>query len=96
MEIGKIIVISYVYRHWKRLSWFTRTLYMLIIFVLVFLTSLEIIGFLSRSHIGLTRELRINENAVQSLEKEFEIIETQISTYGARISRIEVFHEISV
>lgn len=79
MEIGKILTVSQLYRHWQKLNGFTRTLYMLIISVLVFLTSIEIIGFLSQSHMSVTRELRIAESTLNSLKNEAAILKEQIS-----------------
>ena len=34
MEIGKVLVVSYTYRSWRQLSRLSRTLYILIVFVL--------------------------------------------------------------
>ena len=79
MEIGKILIISHVYRQWQKLSAFQRTLYILIVSILVFLTSMEVTGFLTQSHVNITRDLQINETALDSLDEKAAILKEQIS-----------------
>lgn len=79
METGKILIVSYTYRHWKNLTALSRIFYIMIVFVLVFLTSIEVMGFLSQSHIMTSRELRISETAIKGLQKEASILSEQIS-----------------
>ncbi|EFK08164.1 conserved domain protein [delta proteobacterium NaphS2] len=50
MEIGKVLTVAHLYRNWPNLKRLVRSLYILIISVLVLLTSIEVIGFLSLSH----------------------------------------------
>ena len=50
MEIGKILTISYLYRSRHKNNTMTKTWYILIVFVLIFLTSFEVLGFLSQCH----------------------------------------------
>jgi len=92
MEIGKILTVSQLYRHWQKLNAFTRTLYMLIISVLVFLTSIEVIGFLSQSHMSVTRELRITESTLNSLKTEAAILKEQISVIENTLAGLPASH----
>lgn len=92
MEIGKILTVTHLYRYWQKLNAFTRTLYMLIISVLVFLTSIEVIGFLSQSHISVTRELRITETALDSLKTEAAILKEQISVIENTLAGLPASH----
>lgn len=78
MEIGKILIVSHLYRNWSGLRWVPKLLFAGIVFVLAFLTSIEIMGFLSQSHIHASKELRIAEAELNSLAKEAEIIKDQI------------------
>jgi len=92
MEIGKVLTVSYLYRHWQKLSGFSRFLYILIVSVLVFITSIEIIGFLSQSHMSGSRGLRITETALRSLKNEAEILKQHISVIDNTLSGLPVSH----
>jgi hypothetical protein len=56
MEIGKILTISHLYRNWKKYALPVRVWYILIISVLTLLTSLEVMGFLSRCYQDATKD----------------------------------------
>jgi len=79
MEIGKILIVSYLYLNWQKLNRLTRVLYFLILSVLVLLTSIEILGFLSQSHSSSTRDLMTTRASINALEKEEYFLKGQIS-----------------
>ena len=79
MEIGKILIVSYLYLNWQKLNRLTRVLYFLILSVLVLLTSIEILGFLSQSHSSSTRDLMITRATIIALEKEENLLKGQMS-----------------
>jgi hypothetical protein len=79
MEIGKLLVVSYLYRSWATLCWPSRLLYSLIVFVLVVLTSIEVVGFLSLSHEYSSHDLRIAETDLNSLKNEASAIEKELA-----------------
>ena len=78
MEIGKILIVSHLYRNWQKLRGLTKSLNILVVSVLVFLTSIEVIGFLAQSHISTSHDLRTAVIALKALNIEEEIIEKQI------------------
>jgi len=80
MEIGKILSVCHLYRNWQKLGGFTRSLYVLIVSILVLLTSIEVIGFLSLSHASLTRDVRTTQTALKALNKEEVLLKEQILT----------------
>lgn len=79
MEIGKLLVVSYTYRNWRRLARLPKALYILIVFILVLLTSIEVMGFLSQSHSYASHDLRIAKATLKALEREEAVIKNQIS-----------------
>lgn len=79
MEVGKVLVVSYTYRNWRQLGRFPKTLYILIVFILVLLTSIEVMGFLSQSHSYASHDLRIAKATLGALEREATVIRNQIS-----------------
>jgi len=90
MEIGKLMIVTYLYRKWRELIAFTRILYILIVFVLVLLTSVEVIGFLSQSHVSATRDLRISEAVIRSVMREATILEDQLRVTDATLKGLPI------
>jgi len=86
MEIGKILIVSHLYRHWSKLKVLTRSLYILVVTVLVLLTSIEVMGFLAQSHATGTLNLRSTETALKALNKEEETLREQISIIDATLA----------
>ena len=92
MEIGKILTVAHLYRNWQKLGGLTKSLYVLIVSVLVLLTSIEVIGFLSMSHTSSTKDLRAAETAIKGLKKEATILQEQISTIESTLAGLPVSH----
>ena len=92
MEVGKILIVSHVYRQWRKLNGFQSTLYILIVSFLVFLTSMEVTGFLTQSHVSITHDLQINENVLNSLKEEAAILEEQISIIDNTLAGLPISH----
>jgi hypothetical protein len=92
MEIGKILTVAHLYRSWQKLGGVTKSLYILIISVLVLLTSIEVIGFLSLSHANATQNLRTTETALKGLKKEAAILQAQITTTDATLAGLPTSH----
>jgi len=86
MEIGKILTVAHLYRNLPNLRRLVRNLYILIISVLVILTSIEVIGFLSLSHANAIQNLRTTETALEGLEKEAAILKEQMSTLDVTLA----------
>jgi len=92
MEIGKVLTVAHLYRNWGKLGRVTRILYVLIVSVLVLLTSMEVVGFLSLSHVRANHNLRSTETALKGLEKEAAILQRQISTIDATLAGLPASH----
>ena len=92
MEIGKILTVAYLYRNWQKLGGLTKSLYILIISVLVLLTSIEVIGFLSLSHANATQNSRVTETALKGLKKEAAILQKQILTIDSTLAGLPTSH----
>ena len=86
MEIGKVLTVAHLYRNWEKLGRVTRILYVIIVSVLVLLTSMEVVGFLSLSHVRANHNLRATETALKGLQKEAAILQRQISTIDATLA----------
>jgi hypothetical protein len=92
MEIGKILTVAHLYRNWPKLGSVTKILYVLIVSVLVLLTSIEVIGFLSLSHANATQNLRATETALKGLKKEAAILQKQMLTTDTTLAGLPTSH----
>ena len=79
METGKILVVSHLYRTWEGLRWPSRLFYSSVVFVLVALTSIEVMGFLFQSHEHAAHDLRVAETDLSALRNEAAIVKEEIS-----------------
>jgi hypothetical protein len=92
MEIGKLLTVAHLYRNWQKIGGLTKSLYVLIVSVLVILTSMEVIGFLSLSHASATQNLKTTETALKGIKKEAAILQKQILTIDATLAGLPTSH----
>ena len=51
LEVGKLVTAVWLHRHWSRATWWLKTYLSVAVFVLMFITSMGIFGFLSKAHL---------------------------------------------
>ena len=65
LELGKLVTAAWLHQNWEKARWWMKTYLTSAVFLLMFITSLGIFGFLSKAHLehsistGGTNELRI-------------------------------------
>ena len=65
LEVGKLVTAAWLHQNWQKTRWWMKTYLTTAVFLLMFITSLGIFGFLSKAHLehsistGGTNELRI-------------------------------------
>lgn len=65
LELGKLVTAAWLHQNWAKARWWMKTYLTSAVFLLMFITSLGIFGFLSKAHLehsistGGTNELRI-------------------------------------
>lgn len=94
LEIGKLVTISWLYRNWQKISIGVKYYLSVCVLVLMFITSMGIFGFLSKSHIEqtmmlnnaqsgqvevLNQQIELNTNRVADLDKQIVAIDGAIS-----------------
>ena len=82
LELGKLVTASWLYHYWKKVPKILKIYLMSAVFILMFITSMGIFGFLSKAHI---------EQTTISGDKSLEIVsvENQIKRYETDIFRAE-------
>ena len=67
LEVGKLVTAAWLHQNWKKTRWWMKTYLTTAVFLLMFITSLGIFGFLSKAHLehsiatGGTNELQITQ-----------------------------------
>jgi hypothetical protein len=54
LEIGKLVTAVWLHRYWSIAAWWLKTYLAVAVFVLMFITSMGIFGFLSKAHLDQT------------------------------------------
>lgn len=95
LEIGKLVAASWIYRNWKIAPYWIRGYMVAAVFVLMFITSMGIFGFLSKAHLehSLTAgvdsrfEIATIDSTIESRERSVELVERQIEALDASMDR---------
>lgn len=83
LEIGKLVTISWLYRNWQIVSTAVKYYLSICVIILMFITSMGIFGFLSKSHIEQT----MNISNAQS--GQVEVLSQQIEINVAKVADID-------
>jgi hypothetical protein len=80
LEIGKLVTAVWLHRYWQQATWWLKTYLSVAVFVLMFITSMGIFGFLSKAH--------VDQNlASDTVTQRIEIIDSKIQQEKAYITR---------
>jgi len=82
LEIAKLVTAVWLHKHWKRAIWWLKAYLSVAVIVLMFITSMGIFGFLSKSHIEQTA-------ASDEQTAKIESITGTISRGEAKVARLQ-------
>jgi hypothetical protein len=82
LEISKLVTAVWLHKYWKQATWWLKSYLSVAVFVLMFITSMGIFGFLSKAHIEQTSA---GEESVAQVER----LTTEIARQQAIIVRAE-------
>ena len=83
LEISKLITASYLHRYWKRVGLLLKTYLVTAVFVLMFITSIGIYGFLVSAYQTTADRLTVLDKQVDVIELKRERFQTQLDEYSA-------------
>ena len=78
LELGKLVTASWLYHYWKKVPKILKTYLMSAVFILMFITSMGIFGFLSKAHIEQTTISGDKSLEIVSVENQIKRYETDI------------------
>ena len=82
LEVGKLVLASWLYRNWKYVPFLMKTYFTIAILVLMLITSMGIFGFLSKAHLEQTAP-------AGDVAAKIQRIDTAIAREKNRISRAD-------
>jgi hypothetical protein len=96
LEVSKLITASYLHRYWKRIGLLLKTYLVTAVFVLMFITSIGIYGFLVSAYQTTADQLTVLDKQVDVIELKRERFQTQLDEYSVEKKQLsESISELS-
>ena len=96
LEVGKLVTAVWLHRHWNRATWWLKTYLSVAVFVLMFITSMGIFGFLSKAHIEQTSMSQEQVALIQTIEDKITRSEGKINRWTTEMDRLLAGEDIRV
>ena len=89
LEVSKLVVASWLYRNWKEIPFLMKTYLTGALLVLMFLTSMGIFGFLSKSHADQSINSGDVLAKIEMLEQKIQLEQTKIDSANTTLSQLD-------
>jgi hypothetical protein len=88
LESGKIAVAVYLYRYWRMVSPVFKSILIMFLVVLMFITSVGVFGYLSQGYQKTSEDFKILSLELKNLEDEFQIKKTREDEINKQIEQL--------
>ena len=89
LEVGKLVTAVWLHKYWSKATWWLKTYLTTAVFVLMFITSMGIFGFLSKAHIEQTSAGQESVAQVERIDGEIKRLEDIIDRAQDTIKKLE-------
>ena len=89
LEVSKLVVASWLYRNWKEIPFLMKTYLTGALLVLMFLTSMGIFGFLSKSHADQSMNSGDVLAKIEMLEQKIQLEQTKIDSAKTALAQLD-------
>ena len=89
LEVSKLVVASWLYRNWKEIPFLMKTYLTGALLVLMFLTSMGIFGFLSKSHADQSMNSGDVLAKIEMLEQKIQFEQTKIDSAKTALAQLD-------
>ena len=89
LEISKLVVASWLYRNWKEIPFLMKSYLTGALLVLMFLTSMGIFGFLSKSHADQSMNSGDVITQIEMLEQKIQIEQSKIDSAKTTLAQLD-------
>ncbi len=86
LEAGKIGVAVYLFRYWKPMTRLFKSILIVFLVLLMFITSVGIFGFLSQGYQKTSEEFNVLSLELKTLEDEYKIKKTRLEEINSQIT----------
>jgi len=88
LEVGKLITAVWLHRNWQKAVWWLKTYLTVAVIILMFITSMGIFGYLSKSHIEQATTSDDQIAKIQILDENIVRLDTKINRWDDEITRL--------
>jgi len=88
LEVGKLITAVWLHRNWQKAVWWLKTYLTIAVIILMFITSMGIFGYLSKSHIEQASASDEQTAKIQVLDENIVRLDTKIKRWDDEITRL--------
>ena len=88
LEVAKLVTAVWLHKHWREAVWWLKTYLATAVIVLMFITSMGIFGFLSKSHIEQAAASDEQTAKIESITNKVSRAEIKIKRYQDEIARL--------
>ena len=96
LEVGKLVTAVWLHRYWKQATWWLKTYLSLAVFVLMFITSMGIFGFLSKAHIEQTSMSQEQVALIETLDDKEIRSQAKINRWQSELDRLMKGEDVRV
>ena len=96
LEVGKLITAVWLHRYWSQAAWWLKTYLSLAVFILMFITSMGIFGFLSKAHIEQTSLSQEQVALIETLDDKETRSQAKIDRWRGELDRLLSGEDIRV
>ena len=89
LEVSKLVVASWLYRNWKEIPFLMKTYLTGALLALMFLTSMGIFGFLSKSHADQSMSSGDVLAKIEMLEQKIQLEQTKIDSAKTTLAQLD-------
>lgn len=88
LELGKLVATSFLYRYWKKTTWWLRVYLIVAVLTLMGITSLGIFGFLSAAYQTTAVQFNQVDAQISLIEQQKTNIKTEIEQINSRVNTL--------
>jgi len=96
LEVGKLVTAVWLHRYWSQATWWLKTYLSIAVFVLMFITSMGIFGFLSKAHIEQTSLSQEQVALIETLDDKETRSSAKIERWRSELDRLMSGEDVRV
>jgi hypothetical protein len=96
LEVGKLVTAVWLHRYWSQATWWLKSYLSLAVFILMFITSMGIFGFLSKAHIEQTSLSQEQVALIETLDDKETRSSAKIERWRGELDRLMSGEDVRV